>query len=72
MPSFHPGQTVNYKPVGGPNSNTSSSKGIIRDVATKPGATLTGRSVSASEQMPSYQVRATHFGKAAMSSCHEY
>lgn len=40
----------------GPNSNTSTSTGIIRDVATEPAA-LTGRSVTASEHMPRYQVR---------------
>ncbi|KAJ5239520.1 hypothetical protein N7468_004139 [Penicillium chermesinum] len=31
MPAYHLGQRVNYKPVGGPNSNTSSSTGVIRN-----------------------------------------
>ncbi|KAJ5918426.1 hypothetical protein N7466_010418 [Penicillium verhagenii] len=55
MPNFQEGQRVNYKPVGGPNSNTSSSIGIIREVATKPTA-LTGRSVTASDEEPRYQI----------------
>ncbi|KAJ5644793.1 hypothetical protein N7507_010804 [Penicillium longicatenatum] len=55
MPSFHEGQRVNYKPVGGPNSNTSTSTGVIREVATEP-TTLTGRSVAASDKEPRYQI----------------
>ncbi|KAJ5723342.1 hypothetical protein N7488_001377 [Penicillium malachiteum] len=55
MPAFHTGQRVNYKPVGGPNSNTSASIGVIREIATQPTA-LTGRSVDASEAMPRYQI----------------
>ncbi|KAJ5234992.1 uncharacterized protein N7469_004160 [Penicillium citrinum] len=34
MPHFKEGQRVNYKPVGGPNSNTNSSVGIIHNVCT--------------------------------------
>ncbi|KAJ5643841.1 uncharacterized protein N7484_006348 [Penicillium longicatenatum] len=56
MPSFQEGQRVNYKPVGGPNSNTSTSTGVIREVATEP-TTLTGRSVAASDKEPRYQLR---------------
>ncbi|KAJ5760868.1 hypothetical protein N7520_008024 [Penicillium odoratum] len=55
MPAFHEGQRVNYKPVGGPNSNTSTSVGIIREVATNP-TTLTGRSVAASDKEPRYEI----------------
>ncbi|KAJ6093201.1 hypothetical protein N7486_008490 [Penicillium sp. IBT 16267x] len=55
MPMFHQGQRVNYKPVGGPDSHTSQSTGIIREVTTKP-TNLTGRSVAASEEEPRYEI----------------
>ncbi|KAJ5792992.1 uncharacterized protein N7503_008970 [Penicillium pulvis] len=55
MPIFHQGQRVSYKPVGGPDSNTSASVGIIREIATKP-TNLTGRSVVASDEEPRYQI----------------
>ncbi|OTA81747.1 hypothetical protein M434DRAFT_401271 [Hypoxylon sp. CO27-5] len=37
MPQYKTGQTVRYKPVGGPDSNTSASTGKITDVLTEPG-----------------------------------
>ncbi|KAJ5539995.1 hypothetical protein N7513_008327 [Penicillium frequentans] len=55
MPMFHQGQRVSYKPVGGPDSNTSASVGVIREIATKP-TNLTGRSVVASDEEPRYQI----------------
>ncbi|KAJ5541455.1 hypothetical protein N7494_006531 [Penicillium frequentans] len=58
MPMFHQGQRVSYKPVGGPDSNTSASVGVIREIATKP-TNLTGRSVVASDEEPRYQVLRT-------------
>ncbi|MCL6375733.1 DUF2945 domain-containing protein [Pectobacterium atrosepticum] len=36
-PQYKKGQSVRYKPVGGPDSNTSESVGVIRDVLTEPG-----------------------------------
>lgn len=40
----------------GPASNTSQSVGIIREIATEPGSTMTGRQVEASQAEPRYQV----------------
>ncbi|KAJ5155785.1 hypothetical protein N7492_008588 [Penicillium capsulatum] len=56
MPAFKKGERVNYKPVGGPASNTSASVGVVRAVATQPGASMTGRNVEASEDEPRYEI----------------
>ncbi|CAI7627734.1 unnamed protein product [Penicillium manginii] len=58
MPHFREGQRVNYKPVGGPNSNTNKSIGVIHNVCTSK-SSLTGRIVEASEAEPCYEVRLT-------------
>ncbi|KAJ5750314.1 hypothetical protein N7533_007342 [Penicillium manginii] len=55
MPHFREGQRVNYKPVGGPNSNTNKSIGVIHNVCTSK-SSLTGRIVEASEAEPCYEV----------------
>lgn len=44
------------KATPGPDSNTSKSIGVIRQIATQPGASLTGRQVEASEAEPRYEV----------------
>ncbi|KAJ5887871.1 hypothetical protein N7495_007912 [Penicillium taxi] len=55
MAIYKEGDRVSYKPVGGPNSNTSASTGIIRGVTTTL-TTLSGRSMTAMEQEPRYQI----------------
>lgn len=56
MPQYKTGQTVRYKPVGGPDSNTSESTGKIIDVITEPGVQA-DRNVQASSDDPRYEVR---------------
>ncbi|KAI0881910.1 uncharacterized protein GGS22DRAFT_171050 [Annulohypoxylon maeteangense] len=55
MVQFKTGQSVRYKPVGGPDSNTSESTGRITDVLTKPGVQA-DRNVQASADEPRYEV----------------
>ncbi|KXX81642.1 Uncharacterized protein prl65 [Madurella mycetomatis] len=54
MTNFKTGQTVRYKPVGGPESNTSESVGKITGVLTEPGQQA-GRNVNASADSPRYE-----------------
>lgn len=56
MVSYKTGETVRYKPVGGPDSNTSESTGTIRGVLTSPGVQA-DRNVQASQEQPRYEVR---------------
>jgi len=37
MPQYKEGQIIRYKPVGGPESNTSESTGTIRGLLVEPG-----------------------------------
>ncbi|CRG86341.1 ADP-ribosylation factor 6 [Talaromyces islandicus] len=53
---------VRYKPVGGRESNTSESVGVIKQVITEPGS-LTGRQVQASQADPRYEVENSNTGK---------
>ncbi|CAP65801.1 uncharacterized protein PODANS_7_50 [Podospora anserina S mat+] len=62
--SFSPGDTVRYKPVGGPDSNTSESVGKIKDVLTEPGKQA-GRNVNASAEMPRYEIENLNTGKTS-------
>ncbi|KAL1977157.1 hypothetical protein VTN31DRAFT_16 [Thermomyces dupontii] len=62
MPAYRVNQQVRYKPVGGAESKTSESVGIIRDVITQPG-NLTGRNVHASPSTPRYEVENAHTHK---------
>ncbi|EAW09778.1 DUF2945 domain-containing protein [Aspergillus clavatus NRRL 1] len=59
MPEFRKGDSVRYKPVGGPESHTSETVGVIREVSTKP-TQLTGRNVAASEEEPRYEIENSH------------
>ncbi|KAI0879675.1 hypothetical protein GGS24DRAFT_495691 [Hypoxylon argillaceum] len=61
-PKFSSGQTVRYKPVGGPGSNTSESTGVILDVLTEPGMQAS-RNVQASMQEPRYEIQNDNTGK---------
>ncbi|KAJ3535731.1 hypothetical protein NMY22_g6352 [Coprinellus aureogranulatus] len=54
-PQFKVGETVRYKPVGGPDSNTSETTGTIKDVLTEPGRQA-DRNVQASEDDPRYEI----------------
>ncbi|PYI24187.1 hypothetical protein BO99DRAFT_439501 [Aspergillus violaceofuscus CBS 115571] len=56
------GQAIRYKPVGGPNSNTSESVGTIKGVLTEPGMQA-DRNVDASEENPRYEVENQNTGK---------
>ncbi|KAE8415076.1 hypothetical protein BDV36DRAFT_298375 [Aspergillus pseudocaelatus] len=51
MPQYRNGQSVIYKPVGGPDSRTSESIGTVQSVLTEAG-TQAGRNVDASEENP--------------------
>ncbi|GAB1313666.1 hypothetical protein MFIFM68171_03876 [Madurella fahalii] len=62
MANFKPGQTVRYKPVGGPDSNTSESVGKIMGVLTEPGQQA-GRNVNASAENPRYEIENSNTGK---------
>ncbi|KAL2007268.1 hypothetical protein VTN00DRAFT_8706 [Thermoascus crustaceus] len=62
MPQYRNGQTVLYKPVGGPDSQTSESVGTVRSVLTQPG-NQANRNVDASEDMPRYEVENNNTGK---------
>ncbi|KAK4247261.1 hypothetical protein C7999DRAFT_41414 [Corynascus novoguineensis] len=62
MPQYKEGQQVRYKPVGGPDSNTSESVGTVKGVLTEPG-TQAGRNVSASEEQPRYEIENANTGK---------
>ncbi|KAJ5105824.1 hypothetical protein NUU61_003171 [Penicillium alfredii] len=62
MPNYRKGERVNYRPVGGPQSNTSESIGVIREVATKS-TQLTGRNVEASADEPRYEIENEHTHK---------
>ncbi|KAK3944447.1 hypothetical protein QBC46DRAFT_374342 [Diplogelasinospora grovesii] len=64
MPEYKPGQTVRYKPVGGPDSNTSESTGVIKGVLTEPGQQA-GRNVQASEESPRYEIENSNTGKTS-------
>ncbi|KAI9793236.1 MAG: hypothetical protein M1816_000657 [Peltula sp. TS41687] len=64
MPKYEVGQTVRYKPVGGPDSNTSESTGVIKDVSTEP-TTMTDRHVDASEESPRYEIENSNTGKSS-------
>ncbi|KAF7716860.1 Uncharacterized protein PECH_006957 [Penicillium ucsense] len=62
MPAFQAGQRVSYKPVGGRESHTSESVGVIRDVSTHD-TTMTGRRVEASPGEPRYEIENEHTHK---------
>ncbi|KAK3344551.1 hypothetical protein B0H65DRAFT_179675 [Neurospora tetraspora] len=63
MVMYKTGQTVRYKPVGGPDSNTSESVGKIMDVLTEPGQQA-GRNVNASPETPRYEIQNLNTGKS--------
>ncbi|KAL4977673.1 hypothetical protein BDW66DRAFT_132182 [Aspergillus desertorum] len=62
MPRYSNGQTVEYKPVGGRDSNTSKSTGKIKSVLTEPGRQA-DRNVDASEDNPRYEIENSNTGK---------
>ncbi|EGY20866.1 uncharacterized protein VDAG_02390 [Verticillium dahliae VdLs.17] len=62
MPDYETGQTVRYKPVGGPDSKTSESVGVIKSVLTEPGRQA-DRNVDASEDYPRYEIENSNTGK---------
>ncbi|KAI9830584.1 MAG: hypothetical protein M1826_004610 [Phylliscum demangeonii] len=64
MPQYKVGQKVRYKPIGGPDSNTSESTGTIKNVITEPG-NMTDRNVDASEESPRYEIENTNTGKSS-------
>ncbi|KAF2188533.1 hypothetical protein K469DRAFT_565730 [Zopfia rhizophila CBS 207.26] len=62
MPQYQEGNSVRYKPVGGPDSTTSESVGTIKSILTEPG-NQAGRNVNASEEDPRYEIENTNTGK---------
>ncbi|KAK7057903.1 hypothetical protein R3P38DRAFT_3169410 [Favolaschia claudopus] len=63
-PQFSKGETVRYKPIGGPDSNTPESVGTIIDVLTEPGVQA-DRHVNASEEDPRYEIENANTGKTS-------
>ncbi|KAK2766811.1 hypothetical protein FQN54_006125 [Arachnomyces sp. PD_36] len=64
MPQYRTGQSVLYKPVGGPEStNTSESTGTIMGVSTQD-TQQAGRNVQASQEHPRYEVKNDNTGKS--------
>ncbi|KAJ9300575.1 hypothetical protein DTO271G3_1739 [Paecilomyces variotii] len=61
-PAYKVGDTVRYKPVGGPDSNTSESVGTVKSVLTEPG-NQAGRNVDASQDDPRYEIENNNTGK---------
>ncbi|PGH06333.1 hypothetical protein AJ79_06576 [Helicocarpus griseus UAMH5409] len=62
MPQYKEGQSVRYKPVGGPESQTSESTGRVCSVLTQPGQQAQ-RNVAASEDDPRYEIENENTGK---------
>ncbi|KAI1403984.1 hypothetical protein F4819DRAFT_505232 [Hypoxylon fuscum] len=62
MAQYKTGQSVRYKPVGGPDSNTSESTGKITGVLTQPGVQA-DRNVQASREEPRYEIQNDNTGK---------
>ncbi|KAF3483187.1 uncharacterized protein GIQ15_02511 [Arthroderma uncinatum] len=62
MPQFRPGQSIVYRPVGGPDSMTSDTIGTITGVLTHDGKQA-GRNVAASDDEPRYEVENQNTGK---------
>ncbi|KAJ7116642.1 hypothetical protein B0H16DRAFT_1666598 [Mycena metata] len=61
-PQYKKGETVRYKPIGGPDSNTPETVGTITDVLTEPGRQA-DRNVNASEEDPRYEIENANTGK---------
>ncbi|KAF6749874.1 hypothetical protein DFP72DRAFT_911942 [Ephemerocybe angulata] len=61
-PQFKEGESVRYKPIGGPDSHTSESTGTIKDVLTEPGRQA-DRNVQASQEHPRYEIENSSTGK---------
>ncbi|KFZ18290.1 hypothetical protein V502_04170 [Pseudogymnoascus sp. VKM F-4520 (FW-2644)] len=61
-PKYENGQVVFYKPIGGPNSETSESTGIITGVLTQPGQQANVQ-VTASAAQPRYEIQNYNTGK---------
>ncbi|KAF4444815.1 hypothetical protein F53441_11038 [Fusarium austroafricanum] len=62
MAQYKTGQSVRYKPVGGPDSQTSETVGVITDVLTEPGIQA-DRNVQASPDSPRYEIQNSNTGK---------
>ncbi|CCT65170.1 hypothetical protein IWW34DRAFT_754285 [Fusarium oxysporum f. sp. albedinis] len=62
MAKYKTGQSVRYKPVGGPDSQTSETVGVITDVLTEPGIQA-DRNVQASPDSPRYEIQNSNTGK---------
>ncbi|KAL5350703.1 hypothetical protein ACLOAV_004272 [Pseudogymnoascus australis] len=61
-PKYENGQVVFYKPIGGPNSDTAESTGIITDVLTQPGQQA-NVNVTATAAQPRYEIQNYNTGK---------
>ncbi|KAH7187333.1 hypothetical protein DER44DRAFT_816537 [Fusarium oxysporum] len=62
MAKYKTGQSVRYKPVGGPDSQTSETVGVITDVLTEPGIQA-DRNVQASPDSPRYEIQNSNTDK---------
>ncbi|OBT66904.1 hypothetical protein VE03_04155 [Pseudogymnoascus sp. 23342-1-I1] len=61
-PKYENGQVVFYKPIGGPNSETAESTGIITDVLTQPGQQA-NINVTATAAQPRYEIQNYNTGQ---------
>ncbi|RPB28352.1 hypothetical protein L211DRAFT_801652 [Terfezia boudieri ATCC MYA-4762] len=66
MPKYQEGQHVEYRPIGGRNTNSSTSHGKIERVITQDDvAGSTGVTVHASPENPRYEIRNCNTGKSS-------
>ncbi|KAH8426878.1 DUF2945 domain-containing protein [Aspergillus melleus] len=64
MPTYSEGDKVRYKALGGLDSKTSATVGIIREVRTSP-INLMGRHIAASKDDPRYEIENEHTHKTS-------
>ncbi|KAL2832557.1 hypothetical protein BDW59DRAFT_139419 [Aspergillus cavernicola] len=62
MPRYSNGQMVEYKPIGGRDSNTSVSTGKVMSVLTEAGRQAE-RNVEATKDKPRYEIENSNTGK---------
>ncbi|KFX94913.1 hypothetical protein O988_06089 [Pseudogymnoascus sp. VKM F-3808] len=65
-PKYENGQVVFYKPIGGPNSDTAESTGIITDILMEPGQQA-NMNVNASAAQPRYEIQNYNTGNTTSS-----
>ncbi|KAI5808890.1 hypothetical protein DFH27DRAFT_541655 [Peziza echinospora] len=65
-PKYHAGQRVEYRPIGGRDTNSPTSHGVIERVLTSDDtAGSTGVTVKASPENPRYEIKNDNTGKVS-------